>query len=200
MGAHLIDQPFWALKLGHPQTIQASSSKFTKDTYPVAEIMTYRFPARGEMPPVTMIWYDGGLMPPRPDLFYLEDGRTMGDENGGCLFIGHEGMIVCGTYGESPRLLPEKLMRDYRRPAKTIPRSPGIMEEWFAAIKAGKKSTTDFAAYSGPLTEVMLLGNIALRFKDTKVALQWDPVKMEFPTLPEANPFVHKIYRTGWSL
>jgi hypothetical protein len=91
-------------------------------------------------------------------------------------------------------------MRDYRRPAKTIPRSPGIMAEWFAAIKAGQKSTTDFSAYSGPLTEVMLLANIALRFKDAKIALHWDPVKMEFPNLPEANPFVHKTYRAGWSL
>jgi hypothetical protein len=69
-------------------------------------------------------------------------------------------------------------MRDYRRPAKTIPRSPGIMAEWFAAIKAGQKSTTDFSAYSGPLTEVMLLANIALRFKDAKIALHWDPVKI----------------------
>jgi predicted dehydrogenase len=200
MGAHLIDQPFWALKLGHPLSVQASSSNFTKDTYPVAEIMTYRFPARGKMLPVTMVWYDGGLMPARPDLSYLEDGRMMGDENGGCLFVGSKGMIMCGTYGDGPRLLPESLMRDYKRPAKTIPRSPGIMEEWFAAIKAGKKSTTDFAAYSGTLTEVMLLANIALRFKDTKVALRWDPVRMEFPNLPEANPFVHKTYRAGWSL
>ncbi len=200
MGAHLIDQPFWALKLGHPATIQASASKFTKDTYPLAEMITYRFPARGTMPPVTMVWYDGGLMPARPSLPYLADGRTMGDENGGCLFIGAKGMIVCGCYGESPRLLPEQLMRDYKRPARTIPRSPGIMEEWFTAIKAGKKSTSDFADYAGPLTEVMLLASIAVRFKEAKVALQWDPVAVEFPNLPEANPFVHTAYRTGWSL
>ncbi len=200
MGAHLIDQPFWALKLGHPTSVQASASKFTKDSYPVAEIVTYKFPARGKMGPAKMVWYDGGLMPTRPDLAYLEDGRLMGDDGGGVLFIGSKGMIVCSTYGANPRILPEKLMQDYKRPAKTIPRSPGIMEEWVAAIKAGKKSTTDIPAYSDPLTEVMLLGNVALRFKDAKVALQWDPVKMEFPNLPEANPFVHKEYRMGWSL
>jgi hypothetical protein len=147
-----------------------------------------------------MVWYDGGLMPARPGLAFLDDGRMMGDENGGCLFIGSKGMIMCGAYGDSPRLLPESLMRDYKRPAKTIPRSPGIMEEWIAAIKAGKKSTSDFSDYAGPLTEAMLLANIALRFKDSKIALKWDPVKMEFPNLPEANPFVHKAYRTGWSL
>jgi len=200
MGAHLIDQPFWALRLGHPLTVQASSSKYTKDSYPVAEIITYKFPARGARGPVKMVWYDGGLMPARPDLAVLEDGRMMGDDGGGVLFVGSKGMIVCSTYGDNPRILPEKLMQDYKRPAKTIPRSPGIMEEWIAAIKAGKKSTTDIPAYSDPLTEVMLLGNVALRFKDAKVALQWDPVKMEFPNLPEANPFVHKECRMGWSL
>lgn len=198
MGAHLIDQPFWALKLGHPLTVEASSSRYTKDSFPVAEIVTYQFPARGTMPPVKMVWYDGGLMPPRPDI--LEKGRMMGDDGGGVLMVGAKGMIMCSTYGDNPRLLPEKLMQEYKRPEKSIPRSPGIMEEWIAAIKAGKKSTTDIPEYSGALTEVMLLGNVALRFKDSKTVLQWDPVKMEFPNLPEANPFVHKNYRIGWSL
>ncbi len=75
----------------------------------------------------------------------------------------------------------------------------GMIQEGIAAIKAGTKSTTDFE-YSGKLSEVMLLGNVALRMKDSKVVLEWDPVKMEFPNLPEANPFVHKEYRQGWSL
>ena len=200
MGAHLIDQPFWALDLGAPETVQASSTPFNNQTYPLGEIITYRFPARGTRPPVTMMWYDGGLMPPRPALSSLEDGRMMGDEGGGCLFVGRKGRLVCSTYGGSPRLLPEKLMQDYARPPKLIPRSPGIMPEWFAAIKSGKKSSSDFTAYAGPLTEVMLLGIAALRFKDSNIALQWDPVKMEFPNLPEANPFIHKKYREGWSL
>jgi hypothetical protein len=139
-------------------------------------------------------------MPPRPARSFIDDGRMLGDEDGGCLFVGNKGMLVCSTYGGSPRLLPEKLMQDYKRPPKTIPRSPGIMEEWFAAIKAGTKSTTDFAGHAAHLTEVMLLGIIALRFKDDKVALRWDPVKMEFPNHPEANPFVHGTYRQGWSL
>jgi predicted dehydrogenase len=178
MGAHLMDQPFWALKLGHPKTVQAVSTKFTKDSYPVAEVVTYEFPARGEMPPVKLSWYDGGLMPLRPK--ELENGRMMGDEDGGWL-------------------VPEQLMKDYKRPEKTIPRSPGIHEEWIAAIKEGKKSTTDFS-YSGTLTEVMLLGNIAIRMAAANTVLEWDPVKMEFPNLPEANQYVHKEYRQGWSL
>jgi predicted dehydrogenase len=197
MGAHLIDQPFWALNLGAPKTIQASSTKFNADSYPVAEIITYEFPARGKMPPVKLIWYDGGLTPPRPEV--LQGGLMLGDEGGGCLFVGKNGSLLCGTYGESPRLLPEKLMKEYKRPEKTIPRSPGIHEEWIAAIKAGKKSTTDFS-YSGPLTEMMLLGNIALKVQKDKIVLQWDAEKMEFPNFPEANKYLHTEYRTGWSL
>lgn len=197
MGAHLIDQPFWALKLGAPATVQASSTKYTKDSYPLAEVVTYEFPGRDNMPPARMIWYDGGLMPPRPAV--LDEGRMMGDDGGGCLFVGAKGMIMCSTYGENPRILPEQLMRDYKRPEKTIPRSPGIMEEWIAAIKAGKKSTTDFD-YSGSLTETMLLGNVALRMKDAKAVLQWDAVNMQVTNLPEANQFIHKEYRAGWSL
>jgi len=197
MGAHLVDQPFWALKLGAPATVQASSTKYTKDSYPLAEVITYEFPARGNMPPARMIWYDGGLMPPRPAV--LDEGRMMGDDGGGCLFVGAKGMIMCSTYGENPRILPEQLMRDYKRPEKTIPRSPGIMEEWIAAIKAGKKSTTDFD-YSGSLTETMLLGNVAIRMKDATAVLQWDAVNMQVTNLPEANQFIHKEYRAGWSL
>jgi predicted dehydrogenase len=197
MGAHLIDPAFWALKLGHPLTVQASSTPYTKDSYPMAEMITYNFPARGNMPPVKLTWYDGGLMPPRPA--EAANGIMLGDEDGGCLMVGDKGMLVCGCYGASPRLLPEKLMQDYKRPEKTIPRSPGIQQEWIDAIKAGKKSTTDFE-YSGMLTEVMLLGNVALRTWEAKTILEWDPVKMEFPGLPEANKHVHFDYRPGWSL
>ena len=198
MGAHLLDQPFWALKLGHPLTVQATSTPLTADSYPLAEMITYNFPARGSMPPVKLVWYDGGLMPERPK--ELANGLMMGDEGGGCLFVGSKGLLMCSTYGESPRLLPDKLMQDYKRPAKTIPRSPGIHEEWVAAIKAGKKSTTDFAEFAGPMTEVMLLGNVALRVQEAKTVLEWDPVAMKFPNLPEADKYVHMEYRPGWSL
>jgi len=197
MGAHLIDQPFWALKLGAPATVQASSTKFTKDSYPVAEVVTYEFPARGKMPPVTLTWYDGGLMPPRPE--ELEEGRMMGDEGGGVLFVGDKGMLMCSTYGKNPRLVPETKMRAYKRPEKTIPRSPGIHEEWIEAIKAGKKSTTDFS-YSSALTEMMLLGNVAVLMQEHHTKLRWDSKNLEFTNLPEANQYLHREYRPGWSL
>ena len=149
------------------------------------------------MPPVDFTWYDGGLTPPRPA--ELEPGRRMGDGGGGVLFVGDEGKLMCGTYGSNPRIIPEAKMRDYTRPEKTIPRSPGIYEEWIEAIKAGKKSTSDFS-YAGPLTEAMLLGNIAIRLQEKRTILEWDPENMEFPNMPEANDLVHKEYRQGWSL
>lgn len=197
MGAHILDHPFWALKLGHPTTVEASSTPFTKDSCPIAEIVTYKFPQRGDLPPVTLKWYDGGMMPPRPE--GLESGRMMGDSGGGGIFIGSKAMLLFSTYGDNPRIVPEAKMKEYRRPEKTIPRSPGIHEEWIEATKAGKKSSTDFS-YSGKLTEVMLLGNVAVLTQEHKTALEWDGEKMEFTNLPEANQFLHFEYRTGWKL
>jgi predicted dehydrogenase len=197
MGAHIFDQPFWALKLKSPVSVQASSTPFTKDYYPWAEVVTYEFAAREGMGPLTLTWWDGGLMPPRPP--ELEPGRMMGDEGGGVLFRGDRGLIMCSVYGENPRLIPESRMQEYKRPEKTIPRSPGIREEWIEAIKKGAKSTTDFA-YSGPLTEAMLLANVAVRLKDRNMKLLWDGEKMGFTNLPEADEFLHFEYRPGWSL
>jgi len=123
----------------------------------------------------------------------------VGDDGGGCFFRGDKGLLMCGTYGENPRIVPETKMQEYTRPAKTIPRSKGIREEWIEAIKKGTKSTTDFS-YSGPLTEAMLLANVAVRLADKNVKLQWDGAKMEFTNLPEANELLHFDYRPGWSL
>jgi predicted dehydrogenase len=197
MGAHIMDQPFWALKLKSPVSVQASSTVFSKDYAPAAEVVTYEFAAREGMPPVTMTWWDGGLMPPRPP--ELEQGRMVGDDGGGVFFRGDKGLLMCGTYGENPRLVPESRMQDFQRPDKTIPRSPGIRLEWFEAIKKGAKSTTDFA-YSGALTETMLLANVAVRLKDKNMKLLWNGDKMEFTNLPEANELLHFPYRPGWSL
>lgn len=136
-------------------------------------------------------------MPPRPA--ELEDGRMMGDAGGGGIFVGDKGKLMYSTYGQNPRIIPETKMKEYKRPEKTIPRSPGIHEEWIEAIKTGKKSTSDFS-YSGTLTEVMLLGNIAVRMQEHKTKLEWNGDKMEFTNLPEANQYIHKEYRSGWSL
>jgi predicted dehydrogenase len=197
MGAHFLDQPYWALDLRAPVSVEATSTEIKPETYPLASAIRFKFPARGKMPPVTLSWYDGGLKPPRPE--GLEDGRRMGDEDGAVIYYGSRGVLMHGAYGTSPRLVPESAMQAYKRPPKTIPRSPGIMEEWIQAIKEGKKSTTDFS-YSGPLTETMLLGNIALRTAKDNVVLDWDPVAMRVTNFPAANEFLGRTYREGWSL
>ena len=192
-----MDHPYWALNLGAPKTVTASTTAFNDETYPIASILTYQFPERDGMPPVKLMWYDGGLMPPSPE--ELEPGRRMGDNNGGVLFIGDKGKLMCSCSGANPRLIPETAMQAYTRPAKTIPRSTGISAEWIETCKAGTQSTTDFS-YSGPLTETMLLGNIAIRMKQKNTVLEWDPVNMKFPNCPEADEFVRMPVRQGWTL
>jgi len=197
MGAHILDHPYWALKLKYPKTIQASSTAVNDDSYPLASMITYEFPERGTMPPVTLTWYDGGLTPPRPE--GIEQGRRMGDGGGGVLFVGDNGVLMCSTYGRNPRLVPETLMKEYTRPEKSIPRSPGIHQEWIEACKGNGKATTHFG-YSAPLTETMLLGNVATRFQDNHMKLEYDGEKGEIINLAEANEFLHMEYREGWSL
>ena len=106
-----------------------------------------------------------------------------------------------GCYGKSPRLIPETKMKAFKMPPKTLPRSPGIMEEWVAAIKSGNGATTGSNFdYSAKLTETMLLGNVAMRMAGKNTILQYDAEKMSFPNLPEADEFLSKEYRPGWSL
>lgn len=199
MGAHIMDHAYWALKLKYPTSVQASSTPYTKDSPPMAEIVTYEFPARGSMPPVKMTWSDGGLMPPRP--VDMEPGRRIGDRGGGILFIGEKGTLMCSVYGDNPRIIPESKMRAYKRPEKTIPRSPGIHAEWIEACKKGdpKLATTNFE-YSGPLTETMMLGNVAVQIQDKHTKLLYDGEKGAITNLPEANDLLHMEYREGWSL
>jgi hypothetical protein len=136
-------------------------------------------------------------MPCRPA--ELENARMMGSQEGGTLFIGDKGKLMCSTYAENPRLIPESKMQEYTLPAKTIPRSPGIREEWIAACKGGPPTTSNFD-YAGKLTETMLLGNLAIRLKERNTILQWDSVNLRVTNLDEANEFIHIKYQKGWEL
>ncbi|MHC4643103.1 MAG: Gfo/Idh/MocA family protein [Planctomycetota bacterium] len=193
-GAHTLDPVFWALKLGHPTSVEASSLDLNPDTHPVASIVVYRFPARGDLPPVKLTWYDG-LRAPRPT--DIEDGRRLGNVEGGALFKGSKGKLMAGVYGEGARLIPESRMKEYEPPTKTIPRVKGSHEQdWARACKEGRSAGADFE-YSGLLTEVCLLGNVARR---VDARIEWDPVNMKVTNLPEANKYVRTQYRKGWSL
>jgi predicted dehydrogenase len=193
-GAHTLDPAVWALKLGYPTSIEATSLDLNPDTHPLASIVTYQFPAREGFPPVKLTWYDG-LRAPRPA--ELEDGRQMGHVEGGALFKGTKGKLVGGVYGESPRLIPESKMKEYKLPAKTIPRVEGSHEQdWVRACKSGKRAGADFE-YSALLTEICLLGNVAKRV-DTRI--EWDGPGMKVTNLPDAQKYIRAPYREGWTL
>jgi len=211
MGCHNLDPVVWALKLGAPKSVEASCSvfvpyvtwdkPFNTESYPRASIVRYEFAEREGLPPVELIWYDGGLMPRRPR--EIEDGRQLGDKLGGVIFVGDEGKLICGSYGNSPRLIPESRMRDYKRPEPSIPRSVGHHKEWIEACKGGKPAGSNFD-YAGPLTEMILLGNIAVRMSLQTHAkglrLAYDGPNMRVTNLPEANEYVQRQYREGWTL
>ncbi len=193
-GAHTLDPVFWALKLTAPTSIEATSTGLNPDTHPLSAIVTYEFPARGKLPPVKLTWYEG-LRPPRPK--ELEDGRIMGDREGGVVFKGTKGKLMCGTYGGGARLIPESRMKDYKRPAKTLPRVKGGHEQdWIRACKSGKPAGADFS-FSGPLTEICTLGNIAKR---VDARIEWDAANLKVTNLPQANKYVRTPYRKGWTL
>jgi predicted dehydrogenase len=192
-GAHTLDAAVWALDLDAPETVEATSCGLNPETHPLSAVVTYRFPARGGRPPVKLTWYEG-TRAPRPEA--LEDGRKMPEE-GGLVFKGSKGLIMCGVYADSPRLVPESLMREAVLPAKSIPRVEGSHEEdWVRACKGGAKAGAAFE-YAGPLTEICLLGNVAKRL-DTRIA--WDPAGLRVTNHPEAEPLIRRPYRAGWSL
>ena len=192
-GAHTLDAAVWALDLDAPETVEATSTGLNAETHPLAAVVTYRFPARGGRPPVKMTWYEG-LRAPRPEA--LEDGRKMPEE-GGLVFKGAKGVVMCGVYGDSPRLVPESLMREARRPERSIPRVEGSHErDWARACKRGEKAGAAFE-YAGPLTEICLLGNVAKKL-DTRIA--WDAAALRVTNVPEAEALIRRPYRSGWSL
>jgi predicted dehydrogenase len=192
-GAHSLDSVVSALKLGAPASVEATSCGLNPETHPLAAIITFQFPARQALPPVKLTWYEG-LRPPRPP--QLEDGQDMPNE-GGVVFKGSQGALMCGVYGDSPRLIPESAMKSYQRPPKTLPRVKGSHEmDWVNAAKAGRQPGAHFG-YSGPLTETCLLGNIAKR---VDARIEWDAANLKITNLPDANKYVRAEYRPGWSL
>ncbi|MCL5098116.1 MAG: Gfo/Idh/MocA family oxidoreductase [Candidatus Omnitrophica bacterium] len=193
IGCHAFDPVFRALKLGQPTSVEASSTRVNEETFPLASMVTYHFPARGERPPVKLTWYDGNLRPPRPA--ELAEGEAMGPN--GRLLVGDRGMILNNL------IIPESRRKEYQEPPKTIPRSIGHYKEWIEACKGGKPGGSNFD-FAGPLAEVVLLGNIALRVhlreQLTRRRLLWDGPNMKITNLAEANEYVRNEYRQGWSL
>ncbi len=195
MGIHNLAPVFSALKLGAPISVHSSSTLFNQETLPLASTVHYEFPAREDMPPVMLHWYDGGIIPARPE--ELEDTRELSREDG-LIFVGDKGkMYVEGWGGNSPRLIPEAKMKAYKRPPKTLPRSIGHHKEWIQACKSGSQTRSNFD-FAGPLTEAVLLGTVSVRMGGKR--LTWDSNNFKITNLPEANKYLHYEYRKGWTI
>ena len=202
MGCHIIDHPIWALKLGAPTTVESRTTldgsvlegdKPNFETYPIAAMIYFDFPARGNLPAVKMTWYDGGLMPPAPA--ELPSGQRLPDN--GVLYIGSQGKMYHSSHGGTPLLLPATLTEQAKAVPKTMERSPGHYEEWVRGCRGGQRPAASFD-YSGPMTETMLLGILSLRAPGTR--LEWDAENQQIKNVPELNPFIHTEYRKGWTL
>ncbi|MFH1743552.1 MAG: Gfo/Idh/MocA family oxidoreductase [bacterium] len=201
MGCHNMDPANWALHLGAPSSVECVTQEGSNpQTYPTKSIIKYEFPERKwegkTFVPVTFYWYDGKLLPPSPK--GLPESVKIGEGSNGTLFIGDEGCLTCGVYGGDARLLPETRMKDYTMPDPFLERIPNEdhRDNWLRACKGGKPACSNFD-YAGPLAEMVLLGNVALRIGQR---IEWDSRKMKVTNIPEANRFVTRRYRDGWEL
>lgn len=194
MGCHVMDIPITVLKLGHPRTVVASSTPVNDHSAPLASLVQYEFPERDGLPPVTMTWYDGGLQPPRPEEMDADDELP----SSGTLFVGSKGKMICADYGGNPRIIPRAKMDVYDQPEPTIPRVSEIHQNFLEGIQNDFQPTSNFSV-SGPLTEIVLLTNLAIR-AGRNIRLEWDGSNMQVTNVPEANQYVKRDYREGWSL
>lgn len=224
MACHIIDPAVRALKLKYPTHVQAFAPFKVKDwsrvnsfeSPPLATIVHYDFAARDEMPGVRLSWYDGGMMPPRPA--ELMDDEPMGNWDGGVIFEGDQGKIMCDCYGANPRLLPLKNMINFQEPKQTIARvkDENHQQNWISAIRGEAEASSGFD-YAGPLTEIVLMGNLAIRslyaqeeredrgkkymaYTGTGIRLAWDGEAMNITNYEPANQFVKREYRDGFGL
>ena len=199
MGAHLIDQAYWSLDLGLPTSIIANSTPWggpasNPASYPVAMSAKYEFAARGNLPPVTMHWYDGGLSP----MLLAEIPPPEGD-GGGAIFVGEKGYLTHQTYGDEPKIYPASLAAEAEQVPKSFPRiETGHEVNWAQACKGEAQASCPFD-YAAPLTEVMLLGVVALRAGQNR-RIEYDAANMQVTNIPEANQYLTREYRSGWAL
>ncbi len=199
MGAHLIDQPYWALGLRFPTSVVSISTPWggpsdNPASYPLSMVTKYEFPSMSGRPPVTMTWYDGGLAP----MVLADVPRPEGDGGGG-VFVGEKGYITYQTYGDSPKVYPASLQEAADAVAKTFPRVDVPHEVNFAQACKGQTKASSPFEYAARLTEVMLLGIVALRAGESR-RIEYDGDAMRITNIPEANAYLTREFREGWSL
>ncbi len=192
-GCHYMDLVHWALKLRNPITVKADGPEVDSVSTPAWNIVEYEYPARGDLAPVKLTWYDSGKQPPLLATLKNKQGEPF-DWKAGQLFVGEKGMIL-SDYGRNV-LLPEDKFADYQRPEPYIPKSIGHHEEWLNAIKTGGTTTCNFD-YSGALTESVLLGTVAYRAGER---IEWDSANLKVTNSEKAQELIHKEYLKGWTL
>ncbi len=189
MACHVCNVAFWSLDLRDPTAVECKVSGLHKETAPVWSKIVWEFPARGDLPPAKLHWYDGGKKLPAE----LVEGHEI--PGNGSLFIGDKGKLYAPEeYASRFILLPEEKFADFKAPPKTLPDSLGYHAEWIQACKEGRQSMSHFA-YAGPMTEVLLLGNLSVR---TGKRIEWDAGNMRVTNLPEADQYVNPPYRKDW--
>ena len=189
MACHFVDLPFWALELRHPTGCEAEGPPVHPETCPLGLNVQYAFPSRGDLVATKLTWYDGGK---RPDPTLL--GGIKPDPSG-ALIIGDQGRLYStGDYADKYQMLD-----DLEEPAVEIEKSPGHFVEWVNAIKGEKPATSNFPDYAGPLTETILLGNLAVWVGDGK-RVEWDAENLKCTNMPELASIVKREYREGYSL
>ncbi|MCY2955024.1 MAG: Gfo/Idh/MocA family oxidoreductase [Planctomycetota bacterium] len=204
IGCHAMNWPWWALKLTAPTRVEAVQSGQKKETGPAWSNIGYQFPANGDRNAMKMFWYDGrNAQTPKDsrqwkELLMLHELAELGDraiDVNGQLYIGDKGKILIN--GDTPRLMPESAMREFKRPEKTIPRNKlGHHGEWLAACIGDAPARANFE-YAGPLAEAVLLGNVALRLEKK---IEWDSVNLKATNAPEAAGLIKREYRKGWEV
>jgi predicted dehydrogenase len=185
-GCHILDIPFWALGLKQPTRVEASGPEPHPQTTPKSMAVKFEFPPEGKRGAVTLHWYHG-----TPPILAKLGLKGAGANN---LFIGSEGMLLCG-FG-APTLLPEEKFKDYKGPAPFLPKSPGFHKEWFAACKGGKPASCNFD-YTGPMTETVLLGNVAFRAGE---GFEWDHANLRPVGSSKAEQYIRTPFRKGWEV
>lgn len=188
IACHAMAPAFWALKLGKPSAVSAEHSPCNEEMYPAWSIITYEFPARPGMPPVKLVWYDGGKIPSRPA--ELEPNRKLG--NNGALYIGDKGTIFNG------HIIPEEKMKQIKPPAKSLPRVPSHHEDFFIACRGGRPACSNYD-FAGNLTEAALVGNVAIRAGQR---IEWNGETMtpKNCSAPNVLRVIRREYRSGWTL
>jgi hypothetical protein len=200
IACHSMDAAFWTLGFKYPSRIEAESTPIFPETAPRASRIVYTFPARGNRPEVVVVWRDGSILPPRPRGDGIYTMQWPPYEDGGQLWIGSNGQqLVAGMYGQNPRLLDEKRNEELKKspPPVKYPRPKSVYQEWIDACKAGTQPGSSFVEHSGPLTQMVLLGNLAVRMGR---AIEVNPDTGQVLTSGVPADYITPVYRKGWTL